>query len=365
MPELVFHRGDDQAAVEQRRAMPCFLFRCDMSPTIGIGHLRRCLTLAGGLKEYGAFVFFACRAVDYDWTKDVRGIADDWTALDWSLTPESDAQEVIRLYQQREIDVAVIDHYRADVGYQQRLHRSGVRWLQFDWTARQPLWANWVLNASPVAEESIYLSLKRRDETRFLLGPAYALLRREFGQWRPRVRFHEQVRKILLTFGGGDDKGATVFCLGVIKPLDLAIERIVLVSSANPRLSDIVDWVDRNNRSNVTLLVDEQEIARHMAGADLAIIAGGTTTFETAAMGLPSLIIQLADNQAPNASAWERAGAAIDVGPFRSLTSSALERQVVQLINDAGLRKSMAYAAKALVDCLGTQRVARILLSGS
>ena len=364
MPELVSHRGDDQAAVERRRAMPCFLFRCDVSPIIGTGHLRRCLTLARELKEYGASVFIACRSVDFDWAKDVRCVADGLTALEWSLTPESDVQDVIRLYQQREMDVAVIDHYRADVEYQQLLYRSGVRWLQFDWSARQPLWADWVLNASPAAEESAYLSLKQRDQTRLLLGPAYAPIRREFRQWRPHVRLRDQVCKILLAFGGGDDRGATVFCLEAIKPLDPAIERVVLVSSVNPRLSDVVDWVGRNNSSNVTLLVDEQEIARYMASADLAIIAGGVTTFETAAMGLPSLIVQLADNQSPNANAWERAGVAIAVGSFGSLRSSVLKYHVSELIKDSEQRNSMANAGRALVDCLGAHRVARALLSG-
>lgn len=329
-----------------------------------MGHLRRCLTLAKELKEYGAFVFFACRSANYDLAKDLRGVADEWTALDWSLTPESDAQELIQLYQQREMDVAVIDHYRADVAYQERLCRSGVRWLQFNWSAKQPLWADWVLNASPAAEESVYLTLKQRDETCLLLGPSYALLRCEFRQWRPQVQFHEQVRKILLSFGGGDDRGATVFCMEAIKTLDPAIERVVLVSSANPHFSDIVDCRNRNNSSNVTLLVDEQEIARHMVDADLAIIAGGTTTFETAVMGLPSLIIQIADNQGPNANAWERRGAAINLGPFSSLTLRALERQVVKLINDSRLRKSMACAGRSLVDCFGAQRVAQMLLSG-
>ena len=345
--------------------MSRFLVRCDVSPTVGVGHLRRCLTLARELKESGAFVFFACRAVDYDWTKDVRGIADDWTALDWSLTPESDAQEVIRLYQQREMDVAVIDHYRADAGYQRRLHRSGVRWLQFDWSARQPLWADWVLNASPSAEESVYLSLKRRDKTRLLLGPAYALLRREFHQWRPQVRFREQVRKILLTFGGGDDGGATVFCLEAIKPLDPAIERVVLVSSANPRLSNIVDWVGRNNSSNVTLLVDEQEIARYMAGADLAIIAGGMTTFEAAAMGLPSLIVQLADNQTANAAAWEEMGTAVNLGRVEDLSTQLIEYQVESLIAHPGMRREMTRAGLNLVDGCGSERVVQIMLKDS
>ena len=181
------------------------LFRCDVSPTIGLGHFRRCLTLAEELKGRGASVLFACRSKGLDVREGLGNIADDWVDLEWSLAPESEVLEVIQLYRQRDIDIAVIDHYGADVPYQKALYRSGIRWLQFDGSARRPLWADWVLNANPAAEEGTYLPLKQRDETRLLLGPAYALLRPEFLKRRQQVSFREKVRKILLTFGGGDD----------------------------------------------------------------------------------------------------------------------------------------------------------------
>ena len=221
--------------------MSRFLFRCDVSPTTGLGHLRRCLTLANELKESGAFVYFACRSIDYNWKKDVHDVADNWTTLEWSLTPEGDAQEVIRLSQQQKVDTVIIDHYRADEEYQMLLYRAGIHWLQFDWACSGPMWADWVLNTNPAARKGSYLSLRQRDETRFLLGPTFALLRQEFRRWQPMIKFREHVQKILLTFGGGDDRGSTVFCLEAMKLIVPAIERIVLVSSANPNLSNILD----------------------------------------------------------------------------------------------------------------------------
>ncbi|MBW1793736.1 MAG: UDP-2,4-diacetamido-2,4,6-trideoxy-beta-L-altropyranose hydrolase [Deltaproteobacteria bacterium] len=339
------------------------LFRCDVSPRVGTGHLRRCLTLAEELKDLGAFVFFACRVADFDVAKELNGAADDWALLSWSLTPESDVDEVVQLYRRYQIDIAVIDHYRVDVQYQKRLYESGVRWLQFDGYAEQPFWADWVMNASPAAKESSYLPLRQRDETRFLLGPAYAFLRREFHQWRSKVKFRKQVQKILLTFGGADDKGATVLCLEAIKSLEPNIERVVLVTTANPRMAEIVNWSEKNENLNVTLHIDKEKVGRCTAEVDIAITAGGMTTFETAAMGLPSLIVQIADNQRLNAGAWQNKGAAIDIGPIEKLDPTFLEHQVSKLINDSQLRISMSHAGKALVDCLGAQRVARILLS--
>ena len=101
-----------------------------------------------------------------------------------------------------------------------------------------------------------------------------------------------------------------------------------------------------------------------MCDTDLAISGGGTTTFETAAMGLPSLIFQITDNQANNAIAWEQAGVALDLGHFHKTESGVLKHKISELIEDCKLRKSMAHTGRSLVDCYGTQRVANALLSG-
>ena len=338
-----------------------FLFRCDVSPAMGMGHLRRCLTLAYELKKQGASIYFLCRAADFDWIKEVKGIADGWKGLNWRLTPEADAAEVIRFYNSHKIDAAVIDHYRIDAAYQRKLYTSDLRWLQFDGTAQQSFWANWVLNASPAADKRVYEQLKQRKETELLIGPDYALLRTEFSQYRQNVRFRKQVKKILLTFGGGDDKGMTIFCLDAIKSIDPKIERIALVSSANPHLSNIIEYVKKSDRKNITLI--DQQIARHMAQADIAITAGGTTTFETAMMGLPALIIQIADNQSLNAKAWQEYGVAIDFGPFSKLKAHVLKNKAIELINSSDMRKCMSDNGKTMVDGLGASRVAQSLFN--
>jgi len=340
-----------------------FLFRCDVSPALGTGHLRRCMTLAQELKHLGAFVFFLCRAEGFDLGDMLRDISDEWEALDWGCTPESDAQEVIDASNRLDSDIVIIDHYRADEKYQQQLYSASIRWLQFDGFVQQPLWADWVINTNPIAKESDYLVRKQRDDTRLLLGPAYALLRREFLDARPQVRVNDKVRQILLTFGGGDDRGATRFCLDALSSLDPAIERVVLIGSASPQLPVVKDWTERNKKISVRLSVDAPDVAKHMIMADLAIIAGGTTTFEVAAMGLPALIVQIADNQVAHAAAWENTGALRNAGPLDSLMPEDMEHQVIELINDKDGRRSMAIAGMALVDCLGAQRVAQVLMS--
>lgn len=338
-----------------------YLFRCDVSPQVGAGHLSRCLSLAEKLKEFGSSIFFALRIREFDAPKQLYSICDDLKHLKWSMTYEDDAQAVVKLCRQYGIDVAVIDHYHGNANYQQILYQSGVHWLQFDGGTQSQFWADWVINPSAASKDCEYLSQKPRGKTTFLLGPKYAFLRNEFGQWQPRAEFRKQVQKILLTFGGGDDRGATIFALEAMKALAPSIERVILISSASRSIPNIEKWLLKNPNIKSTFLIDNSEIAKNMADADLAITAGGMTLFETAAMGLPTLIIQIAENQLRNAQGWHKEGVAVDLGPIVDLNPTFLYRQVVELIQDVKRREKMSRCAKSLVDCLGTQRVAEIV----
>ncbi len=337
-----------------------FLFRCDISPAVGMGHFSRCLALAQELKDLGGTLFFTCRLKDLAVPGELKRLCADWTLQDWSATPEADAQDVIRLCLENRIDIAVIDHYRADAAYQCALHEAGVRWLQFDGRARMPFWADWVLNPRLDARPEAYLPRRQRPETQFLLGPAYAFLRREFNAIDPAVGSIENVEKILITFGGGDDRGGIEFCLKATETLFPTIKRVVLTTSKNPRLDTIARWMQHSKAAG-ELLVDEPAIARQMAAADIGIVSGGMTTFETTAMGLPCLIIQIAENQKLNARAWHAAGVARNMGSLDALTPKVLRQGLRTLVENPEERKQLVEAGKALVDCKGTRRVARIL----
>ena len=341
---------------------PRYLFRLDVSPQVGTGHLRRCQTLAAELKRKGAEVFFLFRVQGMDLSSYLGPSSTKWAACDWSVTPEEDAAEVVWYARQYRADVVIVDHYRADPSYQELLLDGGIRWLQFDGISNGPILADWVLNMSPTARDTLYEPSRRCHETRFLLGPRYALLREEFRLRPPLEKKFKTVRTILLTFGGGNDCGATIFCLEALRPLGRDIERIVLLSGANPRREEIQQWV-RDEGAGIRLIMNATETASIMESADLAVMAGGMTVFETAALGIPAVILPIADNQKMIADAWQQSGYAVNLGTFQNLSEEVLQRGVSALMKDPELRCSMSMAGRSMVDGMGAGRVARALLS--
>jgi spore coat polysaccharide biosynthesis predicted glycosyltransferase SpsG len=102
-------------------------------------------------------------------------------------------------------------------------------------------------------------------------------------------------------------------------------------------------------------------MAELMAFADIAVGAGGTTSWERCCLGLPSVVIITAENQALIAERLAAAGACALIGRHRDIMPAMVAGPVTVLANDAGRRRAMARAAAAICDGRGGGRVIRVL----
>jgi spore coat polysaccharide biosynthesis predicted glycosyltransferase SpsG len=172
------------------------------------------------------------------------------------------------------------------------------------------------------------------------------------------------VREVVISLGGGWDRGGIQPCLDALARRRERIRVQVLTTAANPSAPALQAWAAEHGRGWVEVQIDARDFASRLAAADLAIIAGGTTTFETAYLGVPALIIQIADNQAGQAAAWSHLGVADDLGPLATLDGHRLEAALDGIIADSGRRKHMSDTGQALVDGQGVYRVADAFLKG-
>jgi spore coat polysaccharide biosynthesis predicted glycosyltransferase SpsG len=318
------------------------------------------MALATELRDRGADVIFACRAEDFDVFGAIAGVAET-VPLRTTATPETDAEEVARLFRAVQARVLVVDHYYADLAYQRRLAAHGVTWLQFDRRAAHPFLARWVLNVLPSACPEAYKNLVA-DHTTLLLGPEYALLRSEFATAGEPFRVRSRPRRVVLACGGGDDRGALKFFLEVLATFGHAFATVALVGGANPRLPEIRHIISTLNGHRVDLRIDEMDVAGVMAGSDLAVISAGTLAFETASIGVPSVLTAITDNQEPVMSAWQEHGAGHALGSFSRLSAAEAARVIEGLLVDEARRAQFSRAGRRLVDGRGARRVANALL---
>nr|WP_242518808.1 UDP-2,4-diacetamido-2,4,6-trideoxy-beta-L-altropyranose hydrolase [Halochromatium roseum] len=209
-----------------------------------------------------------------------------------------------------------------------------------------------------------------------LLGPRYALLRPEYAEVRQRLRRctsanpsdpeaqrddpgqreQQPVRRVLIFLGGTDLDDLSGRALEALSAPDLAALSVDLVIGANnphrERLTALAQ-----TRGNTQLHPPRPHLADLMAEADLAIGAGGTTTWERCCLGLPSLVISIAENQRPACEALAAAGVIAYLGHQDSVTTERLRDAIQTLRNDAQQRQRLSAVSAACVDGSGARRV--------
>jgi UDP-2,4-diacetamido-2,4,6-trideoxy-beta-L-altropyranose hydrolase len=100
-----------------------------------------------------------------------------------------------------------------------------------------------------------------------------------------------------------------------------------------------------------------------MRQADLAIGAGGATTWERFCMGLPAIVITMAPNQQLGARALADDGLIVHAGDEPELSTASIAEHVTTLSSRPSLLREMSVRGRRLVDGLGATRVADALLA--
>lgn len=347
------------------------LFRADASSRIGVGHLVRCLTLAEQLRKCGAEAHFVCRALDGDLCDLVRARG---FAVHRLTLPSDQADSVVAADLDAELTIAVIkelpkfdwicvDHYALDHRWQKRLRPYCQRLMVIDDLADRPHDCDLLLDQNAIAGmETRYDGLVPVGCTS-LLGPSYALLNAQYAELRLRAAPREGIpRRLLVSFGGFDQYGLTDMTVQVLCAMDRpALEADVVLASSSPHYGRIQDMV--SDRPQIRLFDRTPSLAPFILAADVALGAGGTTHWERLALGLPSLVITVADNQRPVADELARQGLIRWLGDAGQMSPSRLRTALEDVLcND--LSADWSERCMALVDGRGADRVAAALLAG-
>jgi len=251
-----------------------------------------------------------------------------------------------------------VDHYQRDIHFEAACRGWARQILVLDDATGRQHDCDFLVDAA-ASDCSIYAG-GIPAKARLLLGPAYALVRHAFVAKRAealRRRDGRPVGKILISFGATDPLNVTPIALDALGSIADEISINVALSSRAPHL----DEVRRQLRGRIQLILDA-DMAELMTEADLAIGAAGASAFERAALGLPSIIVTLADNQLGIAKAMVEAGAVIDAGPFDGSLVVKLGPILRTLIADPVARVRVTEAAAMLIDGRGQQRLLARLL---
>ena len=314
------------------------VFRADSGAGSGLGHIQRCLALAAALAERGVECSFAVPELA-SVRERIERAGFDAVELEAGLPAEQG-------------ELLVVDSYHVDPAYLHGLREAGLTVVLIDDHAAFPVTCALCVNAGANAESLPYLA--DSADTRFLLGPRYALLPPELWDAAPRPPA-ERVANMLLTLGGGDPHDLAPRLLAALDALDADFSLMVAVGPYSSSRSQLTGRRERG----ITLLDAPASLVEPMRAADLAVSAAGQTLYALARLGVPTVALELADNQRGGLAALERAGAVHAAGRVGdSELPEAVAAAVRGLVTDDAARHRLARAAGSLLDGQGARRVA-------
>jgi UDP-2,4-diacetamido-2,4,6-trideoxy-beta-L-altropyranose hydrolase len=368
------------------------VIRADAAVHIGSGHVMRCLTLADELRSCGAKVTFICR----DWeghlqkhieskgyrcfllkrpSEDYSEPSNEYAA--WlGVSKEQDAAETLALIHEHiatnriehiatnRIDWCITDHYGIDAEWHGIVRQKVHQIMVIDDIANRHY------DCDVLLDQNLYDNPEKRYQSRvpancrLLLGPKYALLRPEFREARERLGArlvrNGEIKRIMVFFGGSDPTNETAKAVKALQILNRKdIKSDIIVGIANPHREEIEQLCAQT--PNLHFHCQVSNMADFMTQADLALGAGGSTTWERCCLGLPTLAVIIAENQAEMTETAARHGLQWNLGWNAQVSPGSIAEAIENCARLPGKVELYSRNGYETVDGLGAKRIAGVL----
>ncbi|ODN65482.1 UDP-2,4-diacetamido-2,4,6-trideoxy-beta-L-altropyranose hydrolase [Methylophaga muralis] len=349
--------------------------RVDVSFNMGSGHFMRCLTLAEHLKVQGAFVVFISHHISETYTDMLEEKGFEFRRLDYKSKPlevdeithaswlggsqHEDAKATSSVLSGEKWNWIIVDHYALDYRWESELRSSTEKIMVIDDLADR------THDCDLLLDQNLYSDMNQRYEgkilgsCRVLLGPRYALLRKQFQEARSNLQKRsDKVERVLIFFGGIDAEDYTSIAISALATISNPVFEVdVVIGSQHPNKSKIIEEC---SKLGYCCHVQTDNMATLIANADIAIGAGGSTIWERCALGLPTITFSVANNQKKPTNDAAQAGV-IYAPEINSKLFDEIKLHFMALVGNPLLRKNLSSLGMQLVDAKGAGRVASIM----
>lgn len=319
------------------------------SERIGLGHVRRCLTLAQEFANrdmLSTFFLLEGNAVVESIIHEAGFSLERLSIPD--LCSSNTLDKLARF------GLLLLDSYEIDSRSTNLWPQASEKLLVLDDLANRPFTARWLSNSCMLPSESAYSSLTKAE---LFLGPSFALLRNEF-QHASKPAINAEARKLLVSIGAADPKRISIRVLRALKGISRHLELRVVIGPLAEKLmpSDTTDI-----SHSISFFNNPKSMAELIKWADAAIVGASQTLFELAALGCPAVGIKYIDNQIYSSKLFASIGSALILDD--AAIELELPAKILGLLEDFAKREQMSRQGQAAVDALGAKRLAEKIIT--
>lgn len=306
---------------------------------IGGGHLSRCFALSQGLEELGA-------KTSWILNDDSKGMARELVLRNVEFVPDPfNAENFHYIKAYDDVDLVVVDSYTADNAFFTSLQKFKLKILTIsDFSGGVgEKFSSILVDYSINALEKSYL-YEEAPDCRYLLGPEYALLRKDF--WHLNS---DDLGYVLLIPGASDVAGVGDTVAGWWKA-----EWPMLKLVCGPLVSKDKELSIRNiaeDKQNISVLRSPENLPVLIAQADVVVCSASVTMYEALALNKKTAIFTVADNQIGADSYLSENNLAYNLG----LWSQVAQNSFAEIFSFEPARNSLEHLVnpKGALKCAG------------
>jgi UDP-2,4-diacetamido-2,4,6-trideoxy-beta-L-altropyranose hydrolase len=330
----------------------------DANGQIGVGHVKRCLSLAEGLDLFVRKITFVINDQISENLSHEIGLKYDLRLVNFDML---DANAFINIFAQEKIDLLVVDNYHINSKWHKKIKNAfGCAIAAVDDLANRLLDVDFLIDQNIGIDHRVKYRNLIPSETRILGGAQYVLISYEYLKYIP-AEISKKVESIGIFLGGTASVNLIKMVIDACRNFANFNGNIEIAITSNSKdLESIYALGSKDLRIKIS--VDQSSLAGFYAKHDFYIGAGGGSSWERCYMGVASVVLQVAENQAPVVSALSRIGAALTLNTSEVLIDASLGRLLLTALKDYKLRNSCSKASLGLIDGRGATRVAIALL---
>jgi spore coat polysaccharide biosynthesis predicted glycosyltransferase SpsG len=254
--------------------------------------------------------------------------------------------------------VLVIDGYKFEREFFEILENQATHFAVIDDNVEtKALAPSVVINQNPHATPEMYAHMSGAPQ--LLLGLQYALLRREVLE-ATKQSINTVAGKVFIAMGGSDFLQLTAPIVDGLKDLD--IEICVAIGPTNGQRQQIEETVKSIHRARVIAQVD---YITELASSSLAILAAGSSLWEAAALGVPSIGLIVADNQVNLARASQESRFSVVFDLRAKFSMEEIIRHIQELMLAHSILNSMQRSGRRQVNAIGSKSTTNEILKTS
>lgn len=332
--------------------------RTDANQNIGMGHIMRCITIAKALRGMQCFFLVS----DLEASSIVKANGFEFLCLntDYKSMGIKETDTINSLGYQYGINNILVDSYFVNNNYLLELQKRfvvGCFNCKEEWLS-----ADYIINYNINCDKPLYKDIYKKYSTKLLLGSEYVPIREEFIGKEYIVR--DSVKQVLIMTGGTDYYNFMGHFVEKIcaKKLYKDIEFTFISGAYNTNL----DYLQRvaKNIDNVQVICNVKNVSKYMRKCDLVFSAGGTTTYELCAIGVPTILFSIAENQMSESEYMGEKHIVKYIGNYIDENFwKILEEEFIRILKDKEIRNKMSANMKKIIDGRGSIRIAKCIKS--